>query len=165
MVSNSYIVWVSKMSQQITRDICADCDHPQVNHLSGGVCSGSLTCMCPKYNPPFLFEFAQLVEREKHERKTVERRCQFILERIPQSRNAGEKTFAKIYREIWYGFKIRKSGTTFTTEEWKRMPHDDTINRAKRKCKQFHDELKTYDPETIKQQSAIFQAVLEWSVE
>ncbi len=153
------------MSTQQIANTCANCFHPEHNHLSGGVCSGSITCRCPKYNPPFLFEFAQRVEQEKHIRKSIYDRCKFILEKIPPSRNAGEKSFSKIYKEIWYGFKIRKEGTKLTTEEWKRMPHDDNINRAKRMVKKDHPELKTYSAQVLWHQSAIYQALLEMTSE
>ena len=143
---------------------CADCFHSKENHHDG-VCMGDLSCQCFKYAEPFLFEFAQRVEQEKHIRKDFQRRCQWILENIPQTRNAGERTFYKIYIEIWHGFKIRKEGTKMTTEEWKRLPNQDSINRAKRKCKQLHDELKTYSPEVQMHQTAIFQALLEMSSE
>ena len=150
------------MSQTLA-STCAKCFHQKENHQ--GVCNGSLECMCTKYEPPYMYEFAHRVEQEKHTRKDVYRRCEFILREIPATRNAGEKSFAKIYREIWYGFKIRKDGTKITTEEWERMPHDDTINRAKRKVKQDKPELATYDKEVLWHQTAIFQALLEMSVE
>ena len=149
---------------QIQATTCAECFHSKENHHSG-VCSGSLTCICPKYIEPFLFEFAQRVEKEKHERKTIKKRCEYILENIPKTRNAGEKTFYKIYIEIWYGFKIRKEGTKITTTEWSRLPNQDTVNREKRRCKQFNEELKTYSPEVIKEQEAIFQAMMELSLD
>lgn len=142
---------------------CSRCFHDESNH--GAVCSGSLTCLCQKYETPILNEFAQLIEKEKSERRSIYKRCEFILEKIPQTRNAGEKTFAKIYREIWYGFKIRKDGTKLTTDEWKRMAHDDTINREKRRCKQWNEELKTYSPEVLMKQTAIYQALMEMAIE
>lgn len=143
---------------------CADCFHKEENH-TGGVCSGSLTCMCPKYKPQVLFDFAQEVEMQKAIIKSVYKRCLFILEKIPGSRNATEKQFAKIYREIWYGFKIRKEGTKLTTEEWKRMPHDDLINREKRMVKADYPHLATYNKEMITHQEATYQAYLELAVE
>lgn len=148
---------------QIIASTCANCFHPKENHQ--GVCNGSLTCMCTKYIAPFLYEFAHRVEQEKHLRKDFYRRCEFILREIPQTRNAGEKSFSKIYREIWYGFKIRKEGTKLTTDEWKRLPHDDTINRAKRKVKQDYPELATYDKQVLFHQTAIYQALMEMAVE
>lgn len=143
---------------------CADCFHDEENH-TGGVCSGSLTCMCPKYKQQVLFDFAHEVEMEKAIRKSVYKRCFFVLQKIPGSRNATEKTFPKIYKEIWYGFKIRKEGTKLTTEEWKRMPSDDVINREKRRVKHDHPELATYNKEMITHQEATYQAYLELAVE
>lgn len=151
---------------QLVENLCADCYHPKENHLSGGVCSGDLTCMCPRFIEPILYHFAQLVEKEKIVRKKIQKRCEFILEKIPQTRNAGEKSFAKIYWEIWHGFKIRKGNPqALDSDTWKRLPNADTINRAKRKVKQLHDNLKTYDPRIIEQQTAIFQAMLELTAE
>ena len=149
---------------QVQATSCADCFHAESNHKDG-VCNGSLTCMCPKYNPPFLFDFAQRVEEEKHIRKSIYKRVQYILEQIPTTRNAGEKTFYKIYIEIWYGFKIRKEGTTLSTEEWKRLPNQDTVSRERRRVKEDHEELKTYDKQVLFHQTAIYQALLEISTE
>lgn len=93
--------------------------------------------------------------------KTIYQRCYFILKKIPKTANAGEKVFAKIYREIWYGFKIRKEGTRLTTTEWKRMPHDDTINRQKRMVKYDHPDVATYESKMQIHQTALFQAIIE----
>jgi hypothetical protein len=149
---------------QTNQSKCANCFHLEQNHHSG-VCTGDLTCQCSKFEPPFLFEFAQRIEEEKHIRKSVYKRCEFILREIPGSRNAGEKSFAKIYKEIWYGFKIRKEGTKLTTEEWKRMPVDDLINREKRRVKHNFPELATYSKEVLWHQTAIYQALMEMAIE
>ena len=149
---------------QIQASSCADCFHEQSNHKDG-VCNGSLTCMCPKYNPPFLFEFAQRVEEEKHKRKSINKRVKWILTELPTTRNAGEKTFYKIYTEIWYGFKIRKvSGTTMTKEVWDRLPNQDTVSREHRRVAHDNPELASYDKEVIWQKTAIYQALLEMSL-
>lgn len=143
---------------------CADCFHPEVNH--GVVCSGSLECMCTKYKIPYLVLFAQKIEQEKLKRKSIKERCEFILENIPQTRNAGEKSFAKIYWEIWHGFKIRaKNPETLDLQIWKTLPIADTINREKRRCKQWNDELKTYSKEVLFHQTAIYQALMEMAIE
>jgi len=138
------------------------CNHEEENHK--GICNGSFTCLCQKFIPPVLEEFAQEVEVNKAKFKTVYQRCKFILVKIPASRNAREKAFAKIYREIWYGFKIRKEGTKITTDEWKRMEHDDTINRAKRLVKADHPNLQTYDSKVLMHQTALYQALIEIAV-
>jgi hypothetical protein len=121
--------------------------------------------MCERFIPQVLFDSAQEIEKIKSETKKIYLRCKFILEKIPRTRNATEKTFPKIYKEIWYGFKIRKEGTKLTTDEWKRMPTDDQINREKRRVKQHYPELKTYDPNVIKHQENTFQAMLELAIE
>jgi len=143
---------------------CARCFHNESNH-DGIVCSGSLTCMCPKYIPQELYDSAQEIEKIKSETKQIYEKCKYVLEKIPPTRNATDKSFPKIYKEIWFGFKIRKEGTKYTTDEWKRMPSDDKINREKRRVKQHHPELKTYDPKMIKHQEATFQAYMEMAIE
>lgn len=149
---------------------CAKCFHEKDNHINidGSpkcVCNGSLECRCEMFEEPFLVDFAHEIEKEKSIRKSIRERCEYILEKIPQTRNAGEKTFAKIYNEIWYGFKIRKSGTVMDSETWKRLPNQDTINREKRRCKHDNENLKTYSPEVIRKQTVIYQALLEMSAE
>lgn len=121
--------------------------------------------MCQKFIPPFLERFAQEIEKEKHERKSIYDRCLYILRKLPPVRNCGEKSFAKVYNEIWYGFKIRKDGTKMTTEEWKRLPNQDTINREKRRVKHDYPELGTYNREVLMHQTAIYQALVEMSIE
>ena len=144
--------------------ICADCFHEEANH-QGAVCSGSITCMCETFKTPFLAAFAQEIEKVKAEYRSTQKRCEYILEKIPPLRNAGEKAFAKAYKEIWYGFKIRKNGTKITIDEWKRMPHDDLINRAKRLAKEDRPELKTFDKKVMIHQTAIYQALMEMAIE
>ena len=121
--------------------------------------------MCPKYIPQELYDSAQEIEKIKSETKQIYEKCKYVLEKIPPTRNATDKSFPKIYKEIWFGFKIRKEGTKYTTDEWKRMPSDDKINREKRRVKQHHPELKTYDPKMIKHQEATFQAYMEMAIE
>jgi len=144
-------------------DLCANCFHPEDNHKV--ICNADFTCLCEKFIPPVLAKFAQEIEMQKSKLKTVSERCQYILSKIPPTRNAGEKTFAKIYREIWYGFKIRKEGTSINTEEFLRMKHDDTINRQKRMVKHDNPELQTYKKEMLIHQSALYQAIIEMAIE
>lgn len=140
---------------------CANCFHSKEQHHDG-VCMGDLSCQCFNYIEPTLFQFAQEIEEAKHKFKSIEKRCKFILERIPQTRNAGEKTFVKIYNEIWYGFKIRKgSPQVLDADTWKRLPVADTINRAKRLVKHNNEDLKTYSPEMQHKQEVMYQAILE----
>lgn len=140
------------------------CSHPEENH-KGSICNGSIDCFCEKFVIPELHTFAQEVEVQKAKLKSVFDRCRFILEKIPPARNAGEKTFAKIYWEVWYGFKIRREGTKITTDEFKRMKHADTINRQKRMVKQKHPSLATYDPKVLYHQTALYQAIVEMAIE
>jgi len=140
------------------------CNHPIENHRSS-ICNGDLTCFCEKFIEPVLEQFAQEVEANKATMKSVYDRSRYILRKLPPTRNAGEKSFADIYREIWYGFKIRAKGTTLTRKERKRMKHDDTINRAKRFVKADYPELKTYNPKVLYHQTALYQAIMEMSVE
>ncbi len=150
---------------------CADCFHPKENHelVDGGpnaICNGSLQCRCEHYQEPFLVEFAQFIEKEKARRRSIKARCKIILERIPQTRNCHDKTFPKIYKEVWHGFKIRKHGSTlFTTDKWNEMPADDDINREKRRVKEHNDNLKTYDPKVLRKQELVFQTMLELAAE
>lgn len=144
---------------------CSNCFHEQTNHESS-ICNGSITCLCEKFIPNELMEFAVKIEKAKSEIKTHYDRCKYILENIPQSRNAGSKSFYKIYNEVWHGIKIRKKlKLDFTPEIWKRMPVSSTVNRAKRFVKQDHDELKTYKKEMIIEQTALYQAIIEMAVE
>lgn len=150
------------MSQIIDTSKCGNCYHGQEVHVDG-VCKGDLTCLCSKFIPNDLYQFAYEVEAAKLKIKAIKKRCQFILEKIPQTRNASDKSFAKIYWEVWHGFKIRKGNpSVMTTDTWKRLPSADNINRMKRLVKQHNDDLKTYDPEMIKRQEVMYQAVLEF---
>lgn len=154
------------MSQQQFSNLCANprCNHPKENHIEI-VCTGDLMCMCNKFIEPEIYAFFQEVEAQKEKLKTVEKRCKFILERIPTTRNCSEKSFPKIYWEIFEGFKIRKgSPQALDTDTWKRLTPMDTINRSKRKIKAEHPELATYNPDVIERQSQLFQAYSEWAV-
>lgn len=154
------------MSQQKYSTKCANsrCNHDKENHIEQ-VCTGSLTCMCNHFIEPEQYAFFQEVEAQKNILKTVEKRCRFILEKIPTTRNASEKSFPKIYWEIWEGFKIRK-GTpqALDTDTWKRLTPADTINRAKRKVKAQNPGLATCNPEVLEKQSQLYLAYSEWAV-
>jgi len=154
------------LSQSLEVELCAKCFHPENNH--GVVCSGDLMCLCEKFVPPFFVRFAQRIEKEKYERKNLRERCDFILSEIPQTRNAGEKNFPKIYLEIWHGFKIRKfakDSTPLTTDMFEKLPIHDSINREKRRCKQWNESLRTYSPKVLMEQTAIYQALMEMAIE
>ena len=82
-------------------------------------------------------------------------------------RNAGEKSFARVYKEIWHGIKIRKdeiNSTTVNTQRDLDVPVDDSINREKRRVKE-NPQFATFDPEVIKKQNAIYQAYMELAIE
>lgn len=158
---------------------CARCFHPKENHekikmpdlgkppgsFGSHICTGSLECTCQHYEEPFLYDMAQEVEKIKSRIKSIYQRCRYILQKIPPTRNAGEKSFGRIYREIWYGFKIRAAGTEITIAQYKRMPHDDSINREKRRVKAANSTLQTYDPTVIEKQGMIYQCYLELAAE
>lgn len=143
---------------------CAKCFHSKDNHVEQGVCSGSLTCRCDHFIASELYEFAEEIEKVKLVYKSLIERCQYILEKIPQLRNAGEKSFYKAYIWIWHDFKIRK-GTELDTSTWKHLPNQDSVNRAKRFVKHERDDLKTYNKEVLMHQTAIFQALQEMAIE
>jgi len=140
------------------------CNHHEENHVKS-ICDGDLMCMCKKFVEPVLAAFATEIEVHKAKRWGYFDRCKYILEKIPQTRNAGEKTFYKIYIEIWYGFKIRVAGTTLNTEDWNRLPNQDTVNREKRRVKQLYPSLATYSSKVLQHQTAIWEALMEMATE
>jgi hypothetical protein len=142
--------------------LCANCHHEEEAHAL--ICRGDITCLCEKFVPPILFEFAQKIDRAKDELKTHYQRCKWLLEKLPATRNAGSKTFYKVYCEIWHGVKIRKE-LGITTKEWKAMPVSSTVNRSKRFVKQDHPELGTYSPQMLIEQSALWEAIVEMAIE
>lgn len=139
------------------------CNHPEENHKTA-ICNGDLTCFCEKFVQPELEKFAQEVDMFKAKFSDDIKRAKFILEKIPTTRNAGDKSFPKIYKEIWYGIKIRKAGTNLTYDTWKQTPSDDWINRAKRHVKEDNPELRTYNPKVLFEQTALYQAMVEMAI-
>jgi len=79
-------------------------------------------------------------------------------------RNAGSKSFYRVYCEIWYGVKIRKE-LGITSKQWKVMPVSSTVNRAKRFVKEDHPQLQTFSSEMLIEQTALYQAIVEMAVE
>jgi len=161
---------------------CARCFHPKENHVkvqnlqvsfekdpqsfSSHICTGSIDCICQHFEEPVLMEFAQEVEANKANLKTKYARSKYILSKLPPTRNAGSKTFYKIYNEIWHGIKIRNNcSMELTPELWKRLPVSSSVNRAKRFVKADHPELKTYDPKMLFHQTALYQAIVEMAAE
>ncbi len=129
------------------------------------ICTAAIDCSCEHFEEPYVLQFAKDIDKAKHERLTIYERCIYILTRIPQTRNASEKTFGKIYNEIWHGAKIRKSTSNLTSDVWDRSMPSDTINREKRRAKVNHPNLQTYDPKVLKQQTVLFQAYMELAAE
>ncbi len=155
---------------------CAKCFHPKENHkpVKGDdgefikkdgfechICTGELMCSCQRFEEPYLVEFAQDIEKVKHERKTIFDRVLYILTNIPQTRNASQKTFGKIYNEIWHGMKIRVENSNVNTDVWNRTASWDSINREVRRAKREQPTLATYDPKVIRKHQVIFQAYME----
>lgn len=159
---------------------CAKCFHAKENHKpidaekpieksDGGfishICTGDISCDCQHFEEPILVDFAQEVEKFKALFAGEVKRAEFILRKIPTTRNAGDKSFPKIYKEIFHGVKIRKLGTNLDYDTWKRMPSDDWINRAKRHAKRLNPELRTYDKKMLFEQTALYQAMMEMAIE
>ena len=140
------------------------CNHPKENHEKV-ICDGDIFCSCEKFVEPVLAAFAAEIEVHKAKRWSIYERVEYVLDKIPPSRNAGEKTFYKIYIEIWHGFKIRAADTSLNKQEWDRLPNQDTVNREKRRAKETHPLLQTYDPDVIKHQTAIWIALMEMATE
>lgn len=151
---------------------CANpnCDHDESNHKNidgtdNAICNGSIFCSCEHFEIQYLADFAAEIAVHKAKRWSIYERVEHILHTIPQTRNAGEKTFYKIYIEIWHGFKIRVANTSLTKEEWDRLPNQDTVNREKRRVKQLNPLLATYEGKVLKHQAAIYEALMEMAIE
>lgn len=150
------------------KDECADCFHQEGNHLPSGICSGSITCMCPKFIPQELYDFAADIERYKHEAKGIRRRCLFLIQKLPHLGNdkVSDKTFAKVYKSYWHAFWPSKN-TKFTREKFIEMPESDYINREKRHVlndppdKGGHPELKIFDVYAAEKKAAKYLAYVE----
>ena len=149
------------MSQTLEPGLCSKCFHSREYH--GVVCSGSITCLCEKFIESYLVEFAQKIERVKHQYRSLYDRAEYLLALIPQIRNAGEKSFYAVFIWVWYGFKIKK-GTELNQEIWKRLPNQDSVNRAKRFVKHDREDLRTYKKEVLIEQTAIYQAICELAI-
>ena len=159
---------------------CAKCFHPKENHKEieisakdfqqvdtyiSHICNATIFCRCERFVEPYLEEFAQDIEKVKHERKTIFDRVLYILTNIPQTRNASQKTFGKIYNEIWHGMKIRAHESNLNTDVWNKTASWDSINREVRRAKREQPTLATYDPKVIRKHQVIFQAMMELAVE
>lgn len=85
-------------------------------------------------------EFVQQINKSLSVMWSIDKNVQIILEKIPSLRNAGEKKFARAYKRLVYGFGPRKD-SLYTNQKWVQMPHDDPINRSKRRVVTKHSEL------------------------
>lgn len=145
---------------------CADCFHPEENHR--GICNATLNCLCQKFIPQELFDFAADIEKYKHEAKSIRARVLILIQKLPHLGNdkVSDKTFAKVYKSYWHGFWPSKK-TVFTQQKFQEMPESDYINREKRHVlndltsKGGHPELKIFNQEAAEKKAAKFQAYVE----
>lgn len=135
---------------------CGKCFHEKENHDSS-ICNGSLTCLCPEYEQP-TSEFINEINKALASMITTKTRVKYILTKIPNLRNAGEKSFSKAYRNLVYGLK---QNDPIPRGLWKNIPHDDTINRAKRNIQQFYPYLAKTDHKAIVMAGATQEGILE----
>ncbi len=139
---------------------CSKCFHPKANHKENHFCTADLTCMCENFVEP-ISNFVNEINRSLELHKSIEIRVKIILTRIPNLRNAGEKSFAKAYKKLVYGFGPKK-GVEYTHAIWKMMPHDDSINRARRKTIQHNPELGKNNHKAVTMAGATQEGILEW---
>lgn len=140
---------------------CADCFHLEENHK--GICNATLTCLCQKFIPQELFDFASDIEKYKHEAKDTYSRCLHMIQRLPHLGNMkiSDKSFAKIYKSYWHAFWPGKN-TVFTKQKYDEMPDDGAITREKRRVLNTkHPELKIFDKTAAEKKAAKFQAYME----
>ncbi len=137
---------------------CANCFHEFINHKEGSFCTETLSCMCQHYETP-MSEFINEINKSLELHKTIEKKVKFILEKIPNLRNAGEKSFSQAYRRIVFGLN---KNDPIPRGLWKHMPHDDSINRARRKVVQHNPDLGKTDHKAITMAGATQQGILEW---
>lgn len=142
---------------------CSKCFHEKENHppTKEGFCNGSLSCMCNKYEEP-ISEFVNEINRSLATHTSIEGKVKYLLVKIPTLRNAGEKSFARAYKKLVHGFGPTKDGEKLTTKKFKEMPHDDSINRAKRKIQQHHELLASYNVKVINMKGATQEGIMEW---
>ena len=136
---------------------CSKCFHPKDNHKEGHFCTGSIDCMCQHYEVP-VSEFVNEINRSLTTMKKCQDRVKFILEKIPNLRNAGEKKFARAYRRLVYGLN---QNDPIPRGLWLQIPHDDTINRAKRRVQQLNPSLAKDDHRAITMAGATQEGIME----
>ena len=134
---------------------CASCYHPKENHK--GICNGSLTCLCQNYEPE-ISEFVGEINRSLQRMRTTIARVKYIHEKIPNLRNAGDKSFPKAYKKLVYNLN---QNDPIPRGLWKEMPSDDDMNRAKRRVREKYPHLAKFDHHSIVMAGATQQGILE----
>ncbi len=136
---------------------CSKCFHPLENHKEGHFCTAALDCMCQHYEVS-VSEFVNEINRSLSTMKKCKEKVKFILEKIPNLRNAGEKKFARAYRKLVYGLN---QNDPIPRGVWLQIPHDDTINRAKRSIQQNNPDLAKDNHKAIVMAGATQAGILE----
>jgi len=141
--------------------LCADCFHEEENHK--GICNATLDCLCQKFIPQELFDFAADIEKYKFIAKTTYARCLHMILRLPHLGNdkISDKRFAQIYKSYWHAFWPGKN-TVFTKQKYEEMPDDGAIAREKRRVLNTkRPELKIFNQKAAEKKAAKFQAYVE----
>ena len=143
---------------------CSHCFHPKENHkpVEGyenyHICTGSLECRCEKYEEP-ISDFINTINATVVHFKGVESKVKYILEKIPNLRNSGSKSFPRAYKKLVYNINQNEA---IPKGLWKTIPADDTITRAKRHVQQHNPGLVKFDINKIRKDMAVQQGILEW---
>jgi len=137
---------------------CANCYHDKdPYHKEGHFCTADLTCTCDHYVAE-ISEFLNQINAAMASMKTTKSRTKYILQKIPNLRNAGEKSFRTAFKRIVFGLK---QNDPIPRGMNKKIPHDDTINRAKRNIQQFNPKLRAYNEKAIIMKGAAQAGILE----
>jgi len=133
------------------------CNHIQENHEKS-ICDGTIDCMCEKFVVP-ISDFINTINATIVHFKGVEKKVEYILEKIPNLRNSGSKSFPRAYKKLVYNINQNEP---IPRGLWKTIPADDTITRAKRHVQQHNPDLVKFDINVIRRDVAIQQGILEW---
>jgi len=142
-------------------ELCADCFHEEANH--DGICNATLTCLCQKFIPQELEDFAADIDRYKYIALTVKARVLHMILRLPHlgDNKISDKSFSRIYKSYWHAFWPGKN-TIFTKQKYNEMPSDSDIEREKRRILNTeHPELKIFDRISAEKKAAKYQAYVE----
>ena len=85
-------------------------------------------------------------------------RVKFILQEIPNLRNAGDKSFPRAFKKLVYGLNQNEP---IPRGIWKNLPTDDYINRAKRNVQQFNPDLAKFNHKAMVMAGATQAGILE----